>query len=104
MLETSLIFFNGRFSHAVRKNAKDGEFRIHWEHGGTQVTTTPSRELVAQAESILKMVNETLLFARIDLIERAQGPLLVEFEMYELGLNPNDPEDIKLYWKVMLND
>jgi hypothetical protein len=30
--------------------------------------------------------------------------LLVEFEMYELGLNPTDPEDIKLYWKVMLND
>jgi hypothetical protein len=28
--------------------------------------------------------------------------LLVMNEMYELCLDPTDPEDIKLYWKVML--
>jgi hypothetical protein len=28
--------------------------------------------------------------------------LLIMNEMYELGLNPTDVDDIKLYWKVML--
>jgi hypothetical protein len=28
--------------------------------------------------------------------------LLVMYDMYELGLDPTNPEDIKLYWKVML--
>lgn len=27
---------------------------------------------------------------------------LVTFDMYELGLDPKNPEDIKKYWEMML--
>jgi glutathione synthase/RimK-type ligase-like ATP-grasp enzyme len=32
--EYSFMFFNRKYSHAVRKIAKTGEFRIQEEHGG----------------------------------------------------------------------
>src|SRR5690606_7608107 len=32
--ELSLLFFGGRFSHAVRKRPKAGEFRIQSQYGG----------------------------------------------------------------------
>ena len=28
--------------------------------------------------------------------------LLVEFDMYEQGFNPNNPEDINAYWEMYL--
>lgn len=28
---------------------------------------------------------------------------LVSFDMYELGFDPNNPEDIKKYWELMLS-
>ena len=29
--------------------------------------------------------------------------LLVEYDMYELGFDPANYNDVKLYWEIMLN-
>ena len=47
--EWSLVFFDGVYSHAVRKRAKAGEFRIHVEHGGRVEHAEPPREIVEDA-------------------------------------------------------
>ncbi len=47
--ETSLIFFEGNFSHALRKTPRSGEFRIQESHGGTIVPTEANSELIKRA-------------------------------------------------------
>lgn len=29
--------------------------------------------------------------------------LLVEYDMYELGFDPKNPEEVKQYWELMLS-
>lgn len=82
--ETSLLFFNGVYSHAVRKFAAANEFRIHAEYGGTRAGFKASPALIGQAKSIVESIDEPLLFARVDLIERANGEAaLVELEIVD---------------------
>jgi len=92
--ETSLLFFGGRFSHAVNKRPVPGDFRIQVQFGGTYQTVAPPDGAMALAEQVLAAVDEPLLYARIDM---ARGPggewLLMEAELIEpdFYLN-NDPE------------
>ncbi len=39
--ELSLLYFNGRFSHAVRKIPGAGDFRVQTEHGGKVLSVEP---------------------------------------------------------------
>lgn len=79
--EVSLIYFNRQFSHAIRKVPAHGEFRIHREYGGTRQSTAPSREALDFSEKLLEHVQGDLLYARVDLVETAKGPVLVELEI-----------------------
>lgn len=94
--ETSLVFFNGEFSHAIRKTAADHEFRIHSEYGGKRFSVSPHADLVAQAKRVIDSVGEPLLFARVDLVDRPQGPVLIELELVDpmlfLGFSEGAPE------------
>jgi hypothetical protein len=49
--ETSLIFFNKKFSHAVNKNVP-GDFRIQ-NFGGIYRLVHPDAELIAEAQKLL---------------------------------------------------
>ena len=40
--ELSLLYFNGRFSHAVRKIPGAGDFRVQTEHGGKVLSVDPT--------------------------------------------------------------
>jgi len=96
--EWSLVFFEGVYSHAVRKHAKTGEFRIHVEHGGTVADADPPREIIEDAERAIAAAGETFLFARVDGIpSRALGGFaLTELEVVEpelfLRAHPKAPE------------
>lgn len=82
--ELSLLFFGGRFSHAVIKTAKAGDFRIQSQYGGTYVTVPqPPAEALALAERVLAAIEEPLLYARIDMVETSAGWLLMEAELIE---------------------
>jgi glutathione synthase/RimK-type ligase-like ATP-grasp enzyme len=81
--EWSLIFFGGAFSHAVLKRPRAGDFRVQAELGGTAVLAEPPGALLDGARKVLALVEEPLLFARVDGVERNGGFLLMELELIE---------------------
>ena len=82
--ETSLLFFGGRFSHAVNKRPVPGDFRIQIQFGGLYTTVTPDAAAFALAEQMLAAVEEPLLYARIDLARDDAGAwVLMEAELIE---------------------
>lgn len=83
--ELSLVYFGGRFSHAIRKLPRHGEFRIHAEHGGNASPYQPPEAILAEAERIVRATPswESLLYARVDLVPSTEGPLLMELELID---------------------
>ena len=84
--ETSLIFFNGNFSHAINKKPVEGDFRVQIQYGGNYTLVEPSIELITQAQAILKQIPEKLLYARIDGIVKDNQLHLMEIELIEPDL------------------
>lgn len=82
--EVSLIMLGGEFSHAVRKKAKPGDFRVQDDFGGTLHPYTPEESEIRLAERALARCPEQPLYARVDLIfnQRLQ-PMLTELELIE---------------------
>lgn len=93
--ELSLLFFGGRFSHAVRKRPRAGEFRIQVQFGGLYAPEPdPDPVALALAERVLATVDEDLLYARIDLARGADGQwLLMEAELIEPDFYLNHAPD-----------
>lgn len=81
--ELSLIFLGGTFSHAVIKRAKDGDFRVQEEYGGSTTPVTPAPSVIAQASSVLQMFDSGTAYARIDGIEQDGRFVLAEAELIE---------------------
>ena len=81
--ELSLVFLQGSYSHAVLKRAAGSEFRVHAEHGGTVESVAPPAALIAWAESVVAAVAEPWLYARVDCVTDARGPMLMELELLD---------------------
>jgi glutathione synthase/RimK-type ligase-like ATP-grasp enzyme len=81
--EWSLIFFNKKFSHAVIKRPVENEFRVQHDFGGTATHKEPSSFLLKQAEKILSLIEEHLLYARVDGVISDSKFLLMELELIE---------------------
>jgi hypothetical protein len=81
--ERCLVFLDGRFSHAVRKNALTRGGRWAGLPEGTPVD--PAGAELAAAERVLAAAAlDDLLYARVDLVLSATGePLLLELELFE---------------------
>lgn len=85
--EISLFYFGGRFSHAIRKVPRQGDFRVQPEYRGVIDRHDPAPDELAAAEAILAAVDEPLLYARVDLVRDSRdGPLLIELELIEPDL------------------
>ena len=78
--ELSLVFFDGEFSHAIRKTPAEGDIRVQPEHGGTVAAAQPTAEELAIAKGVLDAAGRDLLYARVDLV--GDG-LLIELEAIE---------------------
>lgn len=82
--ELSLIFFNKKFSHAICKKAKQGDFRVQLQFGGTNTAIQPDADILAQATDLLNSIPETLLYARVDGVVTDDNEfLLMELELIE---------------------
>lgn len=82
--EYALFYIGGELSHAIRKVARGGDFRIQPQFGGTNAAWQPDREAIAVAEAALAAAPAEPLYARIDLLRRLDGRLaLTEFEAIE---------------------
>ncbi|HEX9932012.1 MAG TPA: hypothetical protein VGB08_04155, partial [Allosphingosinicella sp.] len=85
--EVSLLFFGGRFSHAIRKVPQPGEFRVQPEYDGIISRDEPHHDELAAAAAILGAIDEPLLYARVDLVRGLDGrPELIELELIEPDL------------------
>lgn len=81
--ETSLVYFDGLLSHAVKKQPKAGDFRVQIEFGGKYTVVEPNEKQIEVAERIMGALAETPLYARIDLVDVDGSPRLMELEMIE---------------------
>jgi glutathione synthase/RimK-type ligase-like ATP-grasp enzyme len=88
--ETGLLFFDGRFSHAIRKGPllRRGEAATRAlfapEHIGARVPSDEEREV---AKRILAAIPfDRLAYARVDLLPSPNGPMLLELELTEPSL------------------
>ncbi len=82
--ERSFVFFGDRFSHAVRKRPRAGEWRVQHDYGGAVEAFTPGSEELEQARTLLAAaVPGGSTYARVDLVPW-QGRLhLMELELVE---------------------
>ena len=89
--ETALIFFDGRFSHAIRKGPllKRGNAPVRALFAPEVITPrTPSEDELRVAEQVLAAVPSGVpLYARVDLVRDADfTPRLLELELTEPSL------------------
>lgn len=90
--ETALVFFDGRFSHAIRKGPllRRGDGPTQALFAAEQITPrTPTGQERAVADAALAAIPfaKPLLYTRVDLIHDADGsPRLLELELAEPSL------------------
>lgn len=85
--EYSLHYFDGRFSHAILKTPKDGDFRVQEEHGGVVKPIQPSKSLLTAADRVMVTSGQGLLYARVDLVQsKPDDWQLMELELIEPAL------------------
>jgi len=82
--EVSMMVFNGEFTHAILKVAKEGDFRVQDDYGGTVHEYQASKEEIAFAEQVVKACKEQPLYARVDIFTNNNDELAVlELELIE---------------------
>ncbi|HEU4719903.1 MAG TPA: hypothetical protein VFS59_00965 [Gemmatimonadaceae bacterium] len=84
--EWSLLFFDGRYSHAVLKRPRTGDFRVQREHGGSLEPAEPAAGVIAAALRVLEAVplaGAPPLYARVDGCVVDGELLLMELELLE---------------------
>ncbi len=88
--ELSLLSFDRRLSHALRKLPRAGDYRIQATYGGREERCTPDEEARALHQRALAHVEGPLLQARVDLVrDRAGAWVLMELELIEPYLFPD---------------
>ena len=81
--ELSLLFFDGVFSHAVCKRAKDGDYRVQFGFGGTSETVEVRDEWIAAARACIAAAPALPVYARVDGVIQDGKFLLMELEVFE---------------------
>ena len=82
--EVAFMLFDGKFSHAVLKRAKKGDFRVQDDFGGTVHPFTPNSEQIEWAESVVASCHPLPIYARVDAIwDNKNNLALAELELIE---------------------
>ncbi|MCR9253756.1 MAG: hypothetical protein NXI20_25295 [bacterium] len=82
--EISLNVFGGKYTHAVLKKAKPGDFRVQDDFGGTLHEYEPNEEEINFAIKAVKACDPLPSYARVDIIWNNQDELCIsELEMIE---------------------
>jgi len=96
--EVAFMVYGGKFSHAILKKAKPGDFRVQDDFGGTIEQYNASPEEIKMAETAVSPCSTLPLYARVDLIwdnndELAIGELeLIEPELW-FRMNKQSADD-----------
>jgi len=88
--ETSLIFFDGIFSHAVQKIPVPGDYRVQDDFGASDRPTQVSDAQIYVASALVEAAGgefSPLLYARVDMMRDDAGEwVLAELEVVEPSL------------------
>ena len=84
--EVSIILIEGEPTHAVRRLPPPDDFRAQERLGGTVRPHRAPPALDALARRVVDGLERTPLYARVDIVERADGPVLMELELVEPSL------------------
>jgi glutathione synthase/RimK-type ligase-like ATP-grasp enzyme len=86
--EFSLMLFDGKFSHAVLKKPRSGDFRVQEYHGGeTRACAVPPAGAIELAERALAAAPAAATYARVDIVPDSEGRLMImELELIEPAL------------------
>jgi glutathione synthase/RimK-type ligase-like ATP-grasp enzyme len=108
--EYSMIFFGGRFSHALNKRPKSGDYRVQSLYGATEARWEPSEADLALAREVLSAARsitgeDEFLYARVDMVRGLNGGLVVmELEIIEPYLYPEQGPDMGAVFVEALKD
>jgi glutathione synthase/RimK-type ligase-like ATP-grasp enzyme len=81
--ELSVIAIGGIVTHAVRKTAAPGDWRVQVELGGVVEPIDLDDAIAAAARRAIGALPATPLYARVDLVELDGQPLVMELELVE---------------------
>ncbi len=82
--EVAFMLFGGKFSHAVLKKAKPGDFRVQDDFGGSVHEYDSSPVEIAFAEQAVSLCDPVPVYARVDVIWDNNNKLCVsELELIE---------------------
>ncbi len=82
--EKSCIVLANRFSHAIRKIPKPGDFRVQEVYGGCVEPYSPTEEEKRFAEDAIAAAPYPVQYARVDFTEDENNkPVLMELELIE---------------------
>jgi len=66
--EASLMVFGGKFTHAILKKAKAGDFRVQDDFGGTVHDYNPTQEEIKFAEKVFQSCISLPIYGRVDIV------------------------------------
>src|SRR5262249_15507373 len=75
--EQAGVFFDGVFSHGLRRTAAPGEFRINTQYGGRMEATRLAPDIVDQMQTVLRLLSERPLYARVDGVQQRRDFVLM---------------------------
>tara|TARA_B100001093_G_scaffold178873_1_gene171434 strand:+ start:22936 stop:23853 length:918 start_codon:yes stop_codon:yes gene_type:complete len=103
--EISIILIDGEYTHAVRKIAKKGDFRVQDDHGGIVEAYNPVQEEIEFAKRCISECPSQPIYARVDLIyDNKKNISLGELELIEPELwFRNNTKSAKLLAKKISN-
>jgi hypothetical protein len=88
--ETSTIYINGQFTHAVRKIPVNGDYRVQDTYGAQDVIHQPNAAELSLSKAALDFIKDqfgTPLYARFDFLQDTHGNVyLNEAELIEPSL------------------
>lgn len=95
--EASLMVFGGKFTHAILKKAKTGDFRVQDDFGGTVHDYNPTQEEINFAEKVFQSCTSMPIYGRVDIVwDTNKNLYLSELEIIEPELwIRNRPESAK---------
>lgn len=82
--EVSFMVMGGKFTHAILKKAKSGDFRVQDDFGGTVHNYDASEDEIAFAEEVVRACKPLPAYARVDVMWNNDDQLAVsEVELVE---------------------
>ncbi len=82
--EVAHMLFGGTYSHSVLKKAKEGDFRVQDDFGGSVSDYSPAEHEICFAEKVISTCDPVPVYGRVDVIRDNKDELCVsELELIE---------------------